>query len=148
MSNLLDKQILAMETELTALKSARLRSAAEMSTKYKEITVTAEICGWNDGTYMITAPTKAGVARLTLPNAAFVCWSLATDPGYRRVMIRPRTDDNGNYELLAYVQYGSPNDAQDLAGNSGNKKSISIKLGVVATCDFTYTTYQTEDYTG
>lgn len=140
-----EKSVKAFLRELTDLKAAPTRSPSEMVMKTRTITIYPVIQGYISSNTYQTMPTKAGVAKITLDEPGFATVALKTPEGERRFLQRLRTDDSGNREFVCWLQWGSPDDAAELAGSG--TKTIPQEIEVTATCDFTLTQYQTENWT-
>lgn len=142
-----DRLVKAFVRELTDIKSAPTRSPSAMALKTRTITIYPVIVGYTSGTTALTLPSKAGVAVISLDEPGFVTVSIINDQGQRSCMQRLRSNSAGDREFLVWVQDGSPADAGELGGNTGNSKTIAVQVEVAATCDFTLTQYQTESWT-
>jgi len=139
-----DKTVKAFTRELKELKNAPTRSPSEMVMKTRRITVYPTIVGAIDGSYLSTSPKKYGVAKIVLDEPGFATHAIVTDGGQRRFFYSVSADNSD--KVIGIYAYGSPQDASDLNGNPSNEKTLSVELEITATCDFTLTQYQTEDF--
>ena len=142
----LDKLVKSFTRELAELKAAPTRSPSEMVLKQRTIGIYPVIVGTISSNKYHTLPSKAGVAKITLDQPGFAVVSIISNLGERKCYQRLRSDASGNREFIAWIQDGSPADASELGGSTSNSKTITLKIEVTATCDFTLTQYQTEDW--
>lgn len=141
-----DKLVKNFKRELLALKAAPTRSPSEMMLKTRTINIYPVVVGYAASNTLYTLPSKAGVAKITLDEPGFATVSIASNLGQRACLQKFRSDNSGNREFVAWIQEGSPSDASELGGNMSNSKTITLTLEVTATCDFTLTQYQTENW--
>lgn len=139
-----EKLIKAFMRELTDIKAAPTRSPSEMVLKQRTITIYPVVVGYISSNKYYTLPSKAGVAVITLDQPGFAVATITDDLGQRKCLQRFRSDASGNREVVAWIQDGSPADAGELSGSGS--KTIPLTIQVTATCDFTLTQYQTEDW--
>lgn len=139
-----DNAVKSFTRELEELKNAPTRSPSEMVMKTRRITVFPTIVGSVDGAYLSTWPKKYGVAKIVLDEPGFATHAIVTDGGQRRFFYSIGSDDSN--KAIGIYAYGSPEDASELGGSAGNEKTLAVELEITATCDFTVTQYQTEDF--
>ena len=140
------KAVKEFRRELRELKSAPIRSPSEMALKQRTITIYPVIVGLKSGGKLYTLPSKAGVATIALDQPGFATAEIISARESRQCMQRFSSDSSGNRQFILWVQDGSPADASELGGSMSNSKTIGIQIRVTATCDFTLTQSQTEDW--
>lgn len=140
------KAVKEFKRELRELKSAPTRSPSEMVLKQRTITIYPVIVGYKSRGKLYTLPSKAGVATIALDQPGFATVEIISARESRQCMQRFASDASGNRQFILWVQDGSPADASELGGSMSNNKTIGIQIRVTATCDFTLTQSQTEDW--
>lgn len=141
--NIFANKINSTERELLDLQTARFRPINELETFTRQYTTTVRIKGRASDEFgeISTSPDQNAVIKIQSDETALACAAIRTDGVYRRFGIQTRIDSTGNQEFVISCDIGSTDDILELAGNPANTKTITIKVDITSTYDFTATQY-------